>query len=149
MKRMLLIASLISSTTLVSISCCRHVDQSVQARKEILLTEQDFCDMTREQGIQAAFSHFAADSGIVKRGEKLIMGKEAIRDHYGKSTLKNVKLEWKPDYVDASSGGDLGYTYGRYSFNAVDSSGNVIAETGIFHTVWKRQKNGSWRFVWD
>ena len=44
---------------------------------------------------------------------------------------------------------DLGYTYGHYTFSYIDSGGNKIENKGVFHTVWKRQSDGTWRFVWD
>jgi len=134
---------------LPSFYACRENDHSAQARKEISQTEKDFCDMAARKGIQAAFTFYAADSGIVRRGETLIIGKNAIHEHYGKSTLREVKLIWAPDYVDASASGDLGYTWGHYTFSAIDTSGQVLADSGIFHTVWKRQQDGTWRFVWD
>ena len=47
--------------------------------------------------------------------------------------------------VDAAASGDLGYTYGKYQFSAVDSSGQEIKAEGIFHTVWKKQPDGFWK----
>ena len=58
-------------------------------------------------------------------------------------------LVWKPDYVDVSESGDLAYTYGKYTFTSRDSTGRKVVSKGIFHTVWKRQEDGSWKFVWD
>ncbi|MFC2138829.1 YybH family protein, partial [Bacteroidota bacterium] len=60
-----------------------------------------------------------------------------------------VKLEWKPDYIDVSTSGDLGYTFGKFTFSAKDTTGKLIESEGIFHTVWKRQEDGSWKYVWD
>lgn len=140
---------LMFAVLLPSFNACREKDLSEQARKEISQTEKDFCDMAAREGIQAAFTFYAADSGIVRRGETLIIGKNAIHNHYGKSTLREVKLIWAPDYVDASASGDLGYTWGHYTFSAIDTSGRALADSGIFHTVWKRQQDGTWRFVWD
>jgi ketosteroid isomerase-like protein len=48
-----------------------------------------------------------------------------------------------------SACGDLGYTWGSYTFTATDSLGATHRSEGIFHTVWKRQPDGSWKFVWD
>jgi len=59
------------------------------------------------------------------------------------------QLEWAPDFVDVSSSGDLAYTYGKFTFSFKDSLGNKVENKGIFHTVWKRQSNGEWKFVWD
>jgi len=116
-------------------------------REEIVTTERDFAVMAEEEGVAAAFYHFAADSAVILRGGKLIRGREAIRDYYLQNLKPGTKLQWAPDYTDVS--GDLGYTYGRYTHQVPDSSGNITESLGMFHTVWKRQPDGSWRFVWD
>jgi len=113
----------------------------------MVTTERDFAVMAEEEGVAAAFYHFAADSAVILRGGKLIRGREAIRDYYLQNLKPGTKLQWAPDYTDVS--GDLGYTYGRYTHQVPDSSGNITESLGMFHTVWKRQPDGSWRFVWD
>ena len=65
------------------------------------------------------------------------------------STLRDVRLEWEPGFVDASAAGDMGYTYRPYQFSAVDTGGQEIRATGVFHTVWKKQADGEWKFVYD
>ena len=75
------------------------------------------------------------------------IGKQPIDKHLEKTTSKN--LSWSPDFIDVSSSGDLGYTYGKYVFTYSDSIGNLLEDTGIFHTVWKRQADGLWKFVCD
>ena len=37
----------------------------------------------------------------------------------------------------------------HYVFSFIDSTGTTVADAGIFHTVWKIQPDGTWRFVWD
>jgi ketosteroid isomerase-like protein len=115
-------------------------------KQEIQQAEQDFADMAAEKGIHDAFINFAAEDAVLKRGD-LIIGKAAIDKHLERSTSKS--LSWTPDYVDVSSSGDLGYTYGKYVYKYTDSIGNPLEDKGVFHTVWKRQANGSWKFVWD
>jgi ketosteroid isomerase-like protein len=60
-----------------------------------------------------------------------------------------VSLKWTPDFIDVAASCDLGYTYGKYTFAVTDSTGKVNESRGYFHTVWKKQKDGNWRFVWD
>ena len=64
-------------------------------------------------------------------------------------TADSKYLKWKPDFVDVAASGDLGYTYGHYTYSYIDSTGKAAEDKGIFHTVWKRQPDGNWRFVWD
>jgi len=44
---------------------------------------------------------------------------------------------------------DLEKEYGKYSYSIIDSTGTEISSNGIFHTVWKKQPDGSWKYVWD
>lgn len=117
---------------------------------EIAAAENAFAQMAKDKGLQTAFTFFAADSAVINRGDVLIKGKNSIFSYYGKpSGLQNVKLEWKPDFIGVSVSGDLGYTYGKYHFSGMDSFGKMIENEGIFHTVWERQADGSWKFVYD
>jgi len=63
--------------------------------------------------------------------------------------MQNIKLDWTPDFVDVSESEDMAYSYGGYSFSALSSKGDTINSSGIFHTVWKKQLDGSWKYVWD
>ena len=80
---------------------------------------------------------------------EVIQGKVAIADWYRKDVRPNETLTWSPTFVDVSQSGDLAYTYGDFTLSFPDSLGQIQKRTGIFHTVWKRQKDGNWRFVWD
>jgi ketosteroid isomerase-like protein len=133
---------------ILSFSCSSPEKKSPEEEiAGIIQTELDFARMADEVGVAAAFYYFADDSAVINRGDRIIKGKEAIREYYETSLRPGTKLDWAPDFADVS--GDIGYTYGRYTHSVPDSSGNITEHRGIFHTVWKLQDNGSWRFVWD
>ena len=119
------------------------------AKKEIVQTEHDFARMASEKGLSEAFSYYADSAAALNRGNYVIHGKDSIRLFYLAPRFTDVKLTWEPDFVEVSVSADLGYTYGKYIFATHDSTGQVIRSKGIFHTVWKKQANGEWRFVWD
>jgi ketosteroid isomerase-like protein len=123
--------------------------QKTRAKNEILATEKAFQQMVREKGTREAFIFYADKNASIVRGEQLITGKEAIAAWYGKRPDKGMELFWTPDFVDVSASGDLGYTYGSYTFSITDANGAVKKGKGIFHTVWKRQQDGTWKYVWD
>ena len=84
------------------------------------------------------------------RDNQLILGKEAIRNMYPSLDKDDkVTLTWIPEFVDVSKSGDMAYTYGEYIYSIIGIDGNIQHDKGVFHTVWKRQSNGEWRFVWD
>jgi ketosteroid isomerase-like protein len=127
-------------------SCTSTSVEKEKSKSEIIQAEKDFAQMAKEQGSAAAFYAFADDSAVIRRGPGLLKGKEAIRNFYI-NNQKGGELQWSPDFADAS--GDLGYTYGKFIYSEKDSTGKVNEIKGYFHTVWKKQKDGSWKFVWD
>ncbi len=116
-------------------------------KQEIRETEQSFAKMAREEGIHVAFITYAAEDAVLMRNNDLVVGKNNIDLFYKNQTSKG--LTWIPEFVEVAASGDLAYTYGHYTYTYTDTFGNTIEDIGIFHTVWKRQPNGTWRFVWD
>jgi len=120
-------------------------------KSEIIETEQEFAEMALNEGIPKAFMAYAAEDAVLLRNNSLIIGKDSLRESFKsqKTESGKVSLTWKPDFVDVALSGDLAYTYGKYVYTTTDSIGNVSVIEGIFHTVWKRQADGEWKFVWD
>lgn len=120
-------------------------------KQEIIAIEQEFNDMAQSKGLDKAFEYYAAPDGVLRRRHKIVKGKADILNWYKEDMRPNETLTWKPTFVDVSASGDLAYTYGDFVFTYPhpDSAGIMKENKGIFHTVWKRQDNGEWRYVWD
>lgn len=147
------LTQIVISLGLVFLSTCQRSDAGVnlqeRAKQEIRQAEAEFSALAAREGIPAAFLAYAAEDAVLLRSEQLITGKGEMKTYFAASTLKEVKLQWTPDFVDVSTSGDLGYTYGKYQFSAVESTGQPLSATGYFHTIWKKQPDGTWKFVWD
>jgi ketosteroid isomerase-like protein len=148
MKKTLLILLI---PCLLLLAC--HHDKSKEtidkSKQEIVATEKAFAAMAKKDGLGPAFGWYAAEDAAVNYNDKLLKGRSEIKEHYSGKKYQNVSLDWSPDFVDASASGDMGYTYGNYTFIRKDSTGKTETFKGIFHTVWKKQADGTWRFVWD
>ena len=135
------------------IACQKPVSdaQIEQWKFEIVKTEKKFSALAQKEGIPKAFMTYAAEDAVLMRKNSLIIGKIAIHENFKNQSENSneVSLEWEPDFVDVSKSGDLGYTYGTYTYTVTDSVGKTNTKQGVFHTVWKRQANGEWKFVWD
>ena len=140
---------IIISTCLFLISCNTKPDSKLieKRKEEVRETELRFSKMAGEEGIYKAFTTFAAEDAVLMRNNELIEGLKNIEQHYKNQT--STGLSWAPDFVDVAASGDLGYTYGHFNYSYVDTTGKVLETKGIFHTVWKRQTDGTWKFVWD
>ncbi|WP_424964156.1 YybH family protein [Ekhidna sp.] len=140
----------ITTLLIVFYTGCETSQKEINAwKEEIKETEKAFSEMARNRGIPEAFEYYADPEGVIRRSKKIIKGKDSIRTWYNNDTRPGDTLSWTPTFIDVSASGDMGYTYGDYRFTYLDSLGNQKESTGIFHTVWKRQPNGEWRYVWD
>jgi len=134
---------------LMNASC--HTTQNKETiKEEIFRTEKAFEKIALEKGVPQAFYYFAAEKAVIKRQkDTLIIGKENIKTYYEKNTSKNATVNWTPDFIEVSDCGTLAYTYGKYSWKIKDKNGAVVEYKGIFHTVWKKQGDHKWKYVWD
>src|SRR5260221_9147042 len=144
--------SLSSAILTISMICSCQGNETISPEKvkaEIAQAEKDFEKMAAEKGMAEAFAYFADSNAVIKRrNDTLIKGKENIRNFYSADFYKNASVKWSPDFIEVSGNGDLGYTFGKYVWQSKDSSGKLQEFGGIFHTVWKKQKDGSWKYVW-
>ena len=91
-----------------------------------------------------AWKEFADADATLPAGK----GKEAIGAYYDKVYAKpGFSLSWHPDYAKVV--GDIGVTSGPYESHIQDKDGHDKPGHGKYVTVWQRQKEGGWRFVWD
>ncbi|MGV3697329.1 YybH family protein [Flavobacterium sp.] len=147
MKKIILLAMII---TLFSCSDKTNVNDRKKAVAEVFEAEEDFKNLAGSKGIAEAFYAFADESAVIKReNDTLIKGKGNIKTYYSQPKFKKASVTWKPDYVDVSEDGSMASTYGNYIWTVTDSVGNKKEFKGIFHTVWKKQKDGSWKYIWD
>jgi ketosteroid isomerase-like protein len=91
-----------------------------------------------------AWADFADDSASTQVGH----GKAEIGAAYDKIYARpGVSLSWHPTFVKIV--GDVGITSGPYELHQADAQGQDRRSTGKYVTVWQRQADGEWRFVWD
>ena len=124
--------------------------KSTDLIEEIRKIEKQFEDDLNKMGADFAFEKYAAPNAVIKRqNDSLIYGPKAIKQYYSNDIYKTAKAFWSPDYIDVSQDGTMAYTYGKYHWKMSGKSGEVQEFSGIFHTVWKKQPDGTWKYVWD
>lgn len=120
------------------------------AKKAIMQADLDFCAATKEKRLDGWMSYFAEDATGFPPGKKMIRGKESLRAYYATwFTDPNLVIDWKPVIAEASASGDLGMTIGEAEFRTKDKDGKPVSNPGKYLTVWKKQKDGSWKVIAD
>jgi ketosteroid isomerase-like protein len=118
-------------------------------KAEVAGMEDAFCAMAKEKGVLAAFEHFAApDVAFVDTDPRKFRGLAAVRERLGPDQ-PGVSVTWSAMFTDVSDDGTLGYNWGRYEWRSPSPGGQERVRTGFFLTIWKRQPDGTWRYVMD
>lgn len=134
---------------LVIVSCTENMPDTTKIRAEIESVEADFNAAVAEHGIHQGFLEFASDSAILIRNSQATIGKAAIAARFAQSSDAGQQLFWTPRRIEVARSGELAYSFGDFSFIRQDSTGTPDTLTGNFCTIWKKQKDGRWRFVVD
>ncbi len=118
-------------------------------KAEVAAMEDAFCSMAREKGLLAAFQHFAApDVAFIDTDPRQYRGPAAVLKRLGQDR-PGISLTWSAMFTDVSDDGTLGYNWGRYEWRGPGADGHPAVRTGFFLTIWKRQPDGTWRYVMD
>jgi ketosteroid isomerase-like protein len=145
MKKILLVLA----TVVTAASAFAAAPNKEKLKAEVAKMEDAFCAMAQEKGIRAAFDHFAApDVAFIDTDPRKFRGPDAVRERMGEDK-PGVKLTWSALFTDVSDDGTLGYNYGRFESRRPGPDGQEIVRGGFFLTIWKRQPDGSWKYVMD
>jgi ketosteroid isomerase-like protein len=126
------------------------VAASAKATAETLKQlEGEFMKAALEKGSAGYMSYYAEDAVEVPNGAPLIPGKANIAKGMSFLDDKNNQLIWTPVGADISASADLGYTYGNFEFHSKNKDGKPVVEHGKYTSIWKLQKDGSWKVVLD
>jgi ketosteroid isomerase-like protein len=124
------------------------VAQGQSALHDMVKTEQAFSKMAEEKNTRDAFMAFIADDGLLFR-PGAVNGKKWMLEHpVPPPGDKKPLLAWQPSYAGMAASGDMGFTTGPWEAKA-DIKDEKPQGYGHFVTVWKKQADGSWKFVVD
>jgi len=121
--------------------------ESSSPLKEMVATEQAFSKTAEVKNARDAFMEFIADDGLLFR-PRAVNGKKWMNEHPVPPSDKRPLLAWQPAFAGIADSGDLGFTTGPWEFKE-DIKDAKPAGYGHFVTLWKKQNDGSWKFVVD
>jgi ketosteroid isomerase-like protein len=122
---------------------------TAKLKQEVAAMEDAFCAMAKEKGVLAAFQHFAApDVAFIDTDPRRFRGPAAVQERMG-AFPSGASLTWSAHFTDVSADGTLGYNYGRYEIRGPGPDGKERVGGGWFLSIWKKQPDGSWKYVMD
>jgi ketosteroid isomerase-like protein len=115
-------------------------------RQAVMQTDREFAAYAQEHGPPAAFSKYMADDATwLPINGHPVQGRDAIVTEMSKGP--EYELNWHPVASDVS--GDMAYTWGEYTVRFQDPEQGEVTGYGKYTAVWRRQSDGSWRWVLD
>ena len=105
----------------------------------VIAAERAFAAEAGESGWVEAFIEYSTE-------DALLLGAGPTNAHAALSGIDpanrgDTTLSWGPDFAGMSRGGDFGFTTGPYN-----GGGEAF---GQYFTVWRRQADGSWKWIFD
>jgi ketosteroid isomerase-like protein len=105
---------------------------------DVVAAEREFAADAQARGWIAAFKKYAAADAIAFQPDPV-----NVQESFAKlpDEPADRSLKWWPIYAGIARSGDLGFTTGP--FTVADQRG------GHYFTVWAKQADGSWRWIYD
>jgi ketosteroid isomerase-like protein len=130
------VRSFVAAAVVISLAAAGSA-QAAANPKDLAKAERAFAADGRAMGVKQSFLKHMADDAIVFAPDPV-----NAKQHYGAQSGQNEpKLVWWPTVAAISRSDDLGFTFGPYEIDG--------KRGGHFFTVWKRQADGSWKWVYD
>ena len=115
----------------------------------IRLVDTEFSRDATRLGTGAAFGRYAADDAqIFSPLGEFVTGPGAITALFSPPMGKS-SFAWYPVEGELAKSGDLGFTVGNAVFTGEREDGKPVSRYSKYLTVWKRQRDGGWRYVVD
>ncbi len=105
----------------------------------IIAAERAFAADAARRGWAAAFRATHAPGAIVLQPDPIEAAETLARVRGDGETT----LDWRPAYAGISRSGDFGFTTGPFQIRGRDGI------VGHYFTVWRRQADGSWKWIFD
>jgi ketosteroid isomerase-like protein len=124
----------------------RDTTRSIETLRDV---ERAFYDSTATN-LAAAFANYAAPDGAKFPGPNAtsyVFGRAAIADLFA-GAPRGSGPAWRPEVISAASSGDLGFTFGP-AWPRQQGANPPSPVAGRYFSIWRKQSDGSWKYVID
>jgi len=136
---------------LLFILSCQSGQVNSKAEEEKLMnTSREWSRVAATDSVDKILAFWADDAVVMSPGQLPIKGKDSIRAMVvGSSKIPGFKISWEPISATISKNGDLGYLLEENQMTMNDSLGHPVTERNKALTIWRKEKDGSWKNIVD
>lgn len=120
-------------------------------REEVIKTDLAFSKLSEDSGYQKAFIAYA-DENMIRLNPRhyATIGRKQLIEEFQKDSSASISLlEWAPLHVEVASSGDMASAFGDWNMQIKLPSNKDTTLHGNYITIWKKQADGTWKFILD
>ncbi len=121
-------------------ACASHAPREAVTAAPVIAAERAFAARAGEVGWVTAFREYVAPDGQLAQPGRYANAPRQLAESEDDG---NRSLFWWPAFAGIARSGDLGFTTGPVSFD------EERTPRGHYFTVWRRQPDGSWKWIYD
>ena len=142
------LAIVVASPTVVpALTQARAIDTKAAAAA-IMQADRDFNQSVAARDKKKFLSLISETAVFVGNGP--MRGHDEILEGWGAFfDPKGPTLTWEPTSAQVLVGGDVGVTIGSWVRRTKTPDGKTAEARGQYATTWQKQKDGSWKVVYD
>ena len=127
-----------------------HAAAITERGKALVKLDDDWSKLAGGKDAAKVASFYAEDAMVLPPNEPVAMGRAAAEKVWASYfAAPNFSISWKTTAADIAKSGDLGYTAGTYEDSYDGPDGKRVQETGKYLCTWRKQKDGSWKALFD
>ncbi len=131
------------------INSCGNYMNTEKERALLLETDREFARTSIMIGTAEAFHAFLdSDALQLPAGGHPVRCRDNIYFQM-KAENSSAVLNWEPQEAEVARSGDLGYTWGTYTYSWVDAESGLQSRYGKYLNIWKKQPDGKWKVLID
>ena len=131
--------ALVLATLALAACASNRPSAELPSAAPIIAAERAFAADAAQRGWAAAFRSWAARDAITLSPDPVNAQQNLARfEGDGETTL-----DWRPAYAGVALSGDFGFTTGPFQIRGREGI------VGHYFTVWRRQRGGSWKWIFD
>jgi len=126
-------------------------EEVAQIRKAIEMGNAKFGEAVRQADAAAIAALYTDDATLLPPNSEMIKGKPGI-EAFWKGGLDMGIKDAVLTAVEVFAMGDLAYEIGKYDLKIQPAGQAVLADSGKYIVIWKKQADGSWKLhvdIWN
>ena len=137
------------AAALLLAACGTAADQSAEKEK-LMQTSRDWSRAAAAGNVDAILNYWTDDAIVIPPGAPELRGRAALRSNLEQSMkMPGFHIEWEPLEASLSADGSMGYLIERTRMRMNGPDGSPVEQSFRGVTIWRKQKDGSWKNVVD